>query len=338
MKLASLNTGRDGQLIVVSRDLTRATAATSVAPTLQKALDLWYDCEPALQRLAAELEADRVPCFPFAERACASPLPRAYQWLDGSAYVNHIELLRRSRGKTLPESFWREPLMYQGASDVFNAPHAPIYAIDENWGIDFEAELAIVTDDVPMGVASAHAADHIKLYLLANDVSLRRLIPPELEKGFGFVVGKPATTFAPIAVTVDELGTQLNNHKISAPMQVYLNEELFGRARPDLDLVFAFPDLIAHAARTRSLGAGTILGGGTVSNKLGATEGLPVNEGGAGFSCIAEQRAVETIRYGRARTPYMRFADRVRIQMLAPDGVPFFGTIDQTVHAFEGER
>jgi fumarylacetoacetate (FAA) hydrolase len=333
VKLASLNEGRDGRLVVVDRALARATEASHVAATLQGALDRWHDCEPVLRALAEALETRTVDSFPFEEAACASPLPRAYQWIDGSAYVNHVELLRRSRGGALPESFWREPLVYQGGSDGFNPPRAPIRAVDEAHGVDFEAEIAVVTDDVPMGVTRDAAAGHVKLLMLVNDVSLRRLIPPELEKGFGFLVGKPATTFSPVAVTPDELGTHLRDGGIDLPLCVDFNGTAFGRARPDVDCVFTFADLIAHAASTRDLGAGTIVGGGTVSNRRDGTAGLPVAEGGAGYSCIAEQRAVETLRTGSAKTPFMRFGDRVRIEMRGTDGRSIFGAIDQTCTA-----
>lgn len=330
MRLASLDAGRDGRLIVVSRDLKRAADARSIAPTLQSALDEWARTEPLLARLAGELENDAVPSFAFDESACASPLPRAFQWADGSAYVNHVELLRRSRGEPLPESFWHDPLIYQGGSDGFNRPHAPIRS-NEEWGVDFEAELAVITDDVAPGVSAERAARHIKLYMLVNDVSLRRLIPPELEKGFGFFVGKPATTFSPVAVTPDELGDALVEHTIRLPLLVELNGEPFGRARPDRDQVFTFPDLIAHAAKTRALGAGTIIGGGTVSNRLDGGPGRPIAEGGAGYSCIAELRFVETIRDGKARTDFMRYGDRVRIEMHGRDASSIFGSIDQTL-------
>lgn len=330
MKLASLESGRDGRLIVVSRDLARATEAASVAPTLQSALDRWSEAEVRLRALADALEHDRVPSFELDQTQCASPLPRAFQWADGSAYVNHVELLRRSRGEPLPESFWRDPLIYQGGSDGFNSPHGPIRA-DADWGVDFEAELAVVTGDVPAGVGRDDARRHIELYMIVNDVSLRRLIPPELDKGFGFFVGKPATTFGPVAVTPDEIGEHLVDDTISLPLRVDLNGKPFGRARPDVDQVFTFPDLIAHAARTRSLGAGSIVGGGTISNKLADGPGLPITEGGAGYSCIAELRAVEKIRHGQARTDFMQYGDRVRIQMLTDAGSSIFGAIDQTL-------
>lgn len=329
MKLASLKSGRDGQLVVVSRDLARAAHAAAIAPTLQAALDRWRETAGPLAELSAALDADRIPSFAFDESSCAAPLPRAFQWADGSAYVNHVELLRRSRNESLPESFWREPLIYQGGSDTFLGPHEPIRHSDADWGIDFEAEIAVVTDDVPVGTRVEQASGHIVLYMLANDVSLRRLIPPELEKGFGFFVGKPATSFSPVAVTPDELGAGLVNDRIRYALRVDLNSRPFGRARPDVDQVFTMPQLLAHATQTRALCAGTILGGGTVSNKSNGEYGLPVDEGGAGYSCIAELRAVETIRHGRPRTPFMQAGDRVTIAMRDDEGRSIFGRIDQ---------
>jgi fumarylacetoacetate (FAA) hydrolase len=331
VKLASLKSGRDGRLILVNRELTLAVHAGAIAPTLQAALDRWTEAEPLLRELAAELEAGRRNAMPFDERLCCAPLPRAYQWIDGSAYVNHVELLRRSRGAALPESFWREPLLYQGGSDELCAPRDPIRVRSDEVGVDFEAEIAVVTDDVPVGTTAERAPKHIRLYMLANDVSLRRLIPAELAKGFGFFVGKPATAFSPVAVTPDEFGASLDDDAIALPLRVFLNGKPFGNARPDVDRVFSFADLIAFAAQTRTLAAGTIIGGGTVSNKLDGGPGLPVAEGGAGYSCIAEQRAVEKIRHAEARTPFLRYGDRVRIEMTGTDGVSIFGAIEQTV-------
>jgi fumarylacetoacetate (FAA) hydrolase len=331
VKLASLKSGRDGRLIVVDRALERAVDATAIAPTMQAALDRWGEAEPKLRELAADLKAGRLHSFPFAEGDCAAPLPRAYQWIDGSAYVNHVELLRRSRGATLPDTFWKEPLLYQGGSDDLCAPHDPIYVASDDAGVDFEAEIAVITDDVPIGTRTAEAGGHIKLYTLANDVSLRRLIPAELAKGFGFFVGKPATSFAPVAVTPDELHASLRGDAIALPLCVDVNGAPFGRARPDLDRAFSFADLIAFATQTRNLGAGSIVGGGTVSNRLEGGPGLPIAEGGVGYSCIAEQRAVEKIRHGAARTEFLRYGDRVRIEMLGADGLSVFGRIEQVV-------
>jgi fumarylacetoacetate (FAA) hydrolase len=331
VKLASLKSGRDGRLILVNRRLTLAVHASAIAPTLQAALDRWDETGPLLVELAAELEAGRLNAMPFDETLCAAPLPRAYQWIDGSAYVNHVELLRRSRGASLPDSFRREPLLYQGGSDDLCPPRDPIRVRSDDVGVDIEAEIAVVTDDVPVGTTAARAPRHIRLFMLANDVSLRRLIPAELAKGFGFFIGKPATSFSPVAVTPDEVGASLDGDAIGLPLRVCINGAPFGNARPDVDRVFSFADLIAFAAQTRALSAGTILGGGTVSNKLAGGPGLPVNEGGAGYSCIAEQRAVEEIRFGEARTPFLRYGDHVRIEMIGPDGVSIFGAIEQVV-------
>jgi fumarylacetoacetate (FAA) hydrolase len=331
VKLASLKSGRDGRLIVVDRALERAAHAGEIALTLQAALDRWHETEPKLRALADDLEAGRVEPFKFVEGDCSAPLPRAYQWIDGSAYVNHVELLRQSHGATLPASFWTEPLLYQGGSDDLGAPRDPIRFLADDTGIDFEAEVAVVTDDVPMGTSTAAAAAHIKLYMLANDVSLRGLIPAELAKGFGFFVGKPATTFAPVAVTPDEIQSSLRGDAIALPLHVDVNGTPFGRARSEIDRIFSFADLIAFATQTRNLSAGTIVGGGTVSNKLSGGPGLPIAEGGVGYSCIAEQRAVEKIRHGAARTEFLRFGDRVSIEMLDSDGVSVFGRIDQVV-------
>lgn len=330
MKLASLKHGRDGKLVVVTRDLQRAAFADSIAPTLQSALDRWSETESPLRSLAEALDRDRVPSFDFEPSRCAAPLPRAYQWADGSAYVNHVELLRRSRNEELPESFWSEPLIYQGASDCLLGPCDPIRHPTADWGVDFEAEIGVVTNDVPAGSDVGASRSRILLYLLVNDVSLRRLIPAELEKGFGFFVGKPATGFSPVAATADELDGGLVGDAIRYPLRVDLNGEAFGRARPDVDQVFTFPQLIAHAASTRPLVAGTIVGSGTVSNRLGGGPGLPVAEGGAGFSCIAELRAVETLRFGNPRSGFLADGDNVRIEMLDDAGRSVFGRIDQT--------
>jgi fumarylacetoacetate (FAA) hydrolase len=335
VKLASLKSGRDGRLLVVNRELSRAVHASTIVPTLQSALDRWEKTEPRLRELAAELESGRVETIPFEESACAAPLPRAYQWIDGSAYVNHVELLRRSRGEPLPETFWKEPLIYQGGSDDLAAPRDPIRVHADDVGVDFEAEIAIITDDVAAGTKAGAAARHIKLYMLVNDVSLRRIIPPELSKGFGFFVGKPATTFSPVAVTPDELGEELVGDAIRLPLLVDVNDEPFGRARPDVDRVFSFAELIAFAAQTRNLSAGTIVGGGTVSNKLAGGPGLPISEGGAGYSCIAELRAVEQIRGGATRTKFLHYGDRVRIEMRDRNGASVFGRIEQTVARWE---
>jgi fumarylacetoacetate (FAA) hydrolase len=333
MKLASLRSGRDGRLVVVTRDLSRAADASSVAPTLQAALDRWDELEDPLCKLGDALDRGSVASFPFDPAACAAPLPRAYQWIDGSVYVNHVELMRRSRNAELPDSFFEEPLIYQGGSDDLLGPRDPIVCVDERHGVDFEAELGIITDDVPMGVSPAHARSHIKLYTLLNDVSLRRLIPAELANGFGFFLGKPATAFAAIAATPDEVASWRVADTIARPMLVHVNGAPFGRARPDVDQAFTFSDLIAHAARTRRLGAGSIIGSGTVSNKLGGGPGRSVADGGAGYSCIAEQRAVERLLHGRSTTPFLSFGDTLRIEMLDDSGGSIFGAIEQTVTA-----
>ncbi len=339
MKLATLdNSTRDGRLVVVNRDLTRFCPAESIAETLQGALDNWDAAEPALRALAAHLDGGDVAGDPFDETACLSPLPRAYQWADGSAYVNHVELVRRARGVALPESFWTDPLMYQGGSDTFYRPRGNIALADEAWGIDMEGEVAVITDDVPMGTTTDAAGDHIKLVMLVNDVSLRGLIPGELAKGFGFFHGKPSTAFSPVAVTPDELGAAWDGAKVHLPLMVDLNGEPFGRARCEQDMTFDFRQLIAHAAESRALGAGTIIGSGTVSNKMDGAPGKPIAEGGVGYSCIAEIRMIETIRDGRPATPFMRFGDTVRIEMRDGDGRSVFGAIEQTVTRFVSSR
>jgi fumarylacetoacetate (FAA) hydrolase len=330
VKLATLDSGRDGQLVVVSRDLSRYVSAASVAPTLQAAIDDWANTRPQLEALAAKLEAGNSGDV-FDQSACASPLPRAYQWADGSAYVNHVELVRKARGAEMPDSFWTDPLMYQGGSDSFLAPRGDIPMADEAWGIDFEAEVAVITDDVPMGVSAADAGQHIRLIMIVNDVSLRGLIPGELSKGFGFFQSKPSSAFSPVAVTPDELGDAWAENKVHLPLLSTLNDELFGKPEAGIDMTFDFGQLVAHAAKSRPLGAGTIIGSGTVSNKLDDGPGKPVNEGGAGYSCIAEQRTIETIQDGSPKTSFMQFGDRIRIEMCNADGESIFGAIDQTV-------
>ena len=280
MKLATLNDGRDGRLVVVSRDLARCAPAASVAATLQAALDDWAAARPALEAIASELESGGGDGFD--ETACASPLPRAYQWADGSAYVNHVELVRKARGAEMPDSFWTDPLIYQGGSDAFLNPCQPIQISDPSWGIDFEAEVAIIVDDVPMGVSVADAADHIKLLMLVNDVSLRNLIPAELAKGFGFYQAKPSSAFSPVAVSVDLLGAAWADGKIHLPLRALLNDKLIGEPNAGVDMTFNFCQLIAHAAKTRPLAAGCIIGSGTVSNKSGDGFGKPVAKGGVG--------------------------------------------------------
>lgn len=337
MKLASLRNGRDGELVVVSRDLARYLSAGEIAPTLQAALDNWSSTRPGLEELGAKLKSGEVG-KPFDESACASPLPRAYQWADGSAYVNHVELVRKARGAQMPETFWTEPLMYQGGSDSFLGPRDDIPTSDENWGIDLEGEIAVITDDVPMGISTAAAGDHIKLIMLVNDVSLRGLIPAELAKGFGFFQSKPSSAFSPIAVTPDELGDAWRDNKVHLPLISAVNGTPFGKPNAGIDMTFDFCQLVAHAAKTRPLVAGSIIGSGTVSNKLDGGPGKPISEGGVGYSCIAEIRTIETIESGSPKTPFLRFGDKVKIEMHDNRGNSIFGTIEQKVVRYETKR
>jgi fumarylacetoacetate (FAA) hydrolase len=332
MKLASIRGGRDGSLVVVSRDLASCADAADIGPTLQAALDDWGRAEPALRALDQKLSAGHVALRPFAETETASPLPRAYQWADGSAYLNHVELVRRARGAEMPPSFLHDPLMYQGGSDGFLGPRDPIPAGDPAWGLDFEAEVAVIVGDVPLGADRQAALEAIRLVMLVNDVSLRGLIPDELAKSFGFFQSKPASAFSPVAVTPDELGDAWREGKLHGQLRVDLNGAPFGRADAGRDMNFDFGALIAHAARTRSLAAGAIVGSGTVSNRgPDGGPGKPVAAGGAGYSCIAETRTVETLLEGAPKTPFMKAGDRVRIEMLGADGGSLFGAIDQTV-------
>ena len=323
MKLATLKAGgRDGKLIVVSRDLTRAAAASEVAPNLQAVLDDWHAKAPKLAQLSALLNTGRAAdAFPFDPSRCHAPLPRAYQWADGSAYVNHVELVRKARGAEMPPSFWTDPLMYQGGSDSFLGPCDPIMAESEEWGIDLEAEVAVITDDVPMGIKPEAAVASIRLLMLANDVSLRNLVPGELAKGFGFFQSKPSTAFSPVAVTPDEMGDTWKGAKVLLPVVVHLNGTPFGRPHAGDDMTFDFAQLIAHAAKTRRLTAGSIVGSGTISNL----------DRSRGSACIAEKRTLETLERGKASTPFLRFGDRVRIEMLDAEGKSIFGAIDQEV-------
>jgi len=336
LKLASLKHGRDGRLVVVSRDLSRCREVSNIAPTLQAALDDWEAAAPALARIAEALEDGGGDAFD--EANCAAPLPRAYQWADGSAYVNHVELVRKARGAEMPESFWSDPLMYQGGSDAFIGPRDPVLVASEDWGIDFEAEVTVVTDDVPMGVSAGDALRHIRLVMLVNDVSLRNLIPAELAKGFGFFQSKPSSAFTPVAVTPDELGDAWRDGKLHLPLLSTLNGEPFGKPDAGVDMTFDFGRLIAHAAKSRPLGAGAIIGSGTISNKLDGGPGKPIADGGVGYSCIAEIRTIETIESGQPKTPFMRFGDRIRIEMLDGDGNSVFGAIDQPVERYEGPQ
>jgi len=332
MKLASLKHGRDGRLVVVSQDLHWFTDAFLIAPTLQAALDDWDRCGPRLHALAESLEHEAVPRGRFHERDAASPLPRAYQWADGSAYVNHVELVRRARGAEMPASFWTDPLMYQGGSDGFLAPRDPIPLADPAWGCDLEAEIVVVVGDVPQGATRDEALAAIRLVGLVNDVSLRNLIPAELAKGFGFVQSKPASALSPVFVTPDALGDRFRDGKLHGELTVQLNGQPFGRADAGVDMTFDFGTLIAHLAKTRSLSAGTIIGSGTVSNRdADGGPGKPVAEGGLGYSCIAEVRTVETILRGAAETPFLKHGDTVRIEMLDARHHSIFGAIEQTV-------
>lgn len=325
MKLASLNQGRDGVLLVVSRDLSRAVKVPAIAATLQAALDDWAITRPHLQAVYKRLNEGNEPeAFAFDQTACHSPLPRAYHWADGSAYVNHVELVRKARGAELPESFWHDPLIYQGGSDTFVPPHAPIRLADEAWGIDLEAEVAVITDDVPMGITAQQAAEHIQLLMLVNDVSLRNLIPGELAKGFGFFHSKPSSSFSPVAITPDELGDAWRDGKVHLPLESRINGELLGRPNAGVDMTFDFPTLLAHVARTRPLGAGSIIGSGTVSN----------HDRSVGSSCLAERRMLETIENGAPKTPFLHFGDRVRIEMFDAEGRSIFGVIDQAVEPY----
>ncbi len=327
MKVGSLKTGgRDGTLIVVSPDLTRAVRVPGIAPTLQTALDNWEIVSPELESVYHLLnKGEMADVFPLDFLQLASPLPRAYQWADGSAYLNHVELVRKARGAELPDNLRTDPLIYQGGSDGFLGPFDPIPVASEDWGIDFEAEVAVITDDVPMGVTVGEASEHIKLVMLVNDVSLRNLIPNELAKGFGFFQGKPASAFSPVAVSPDELGTAWDGRKLNLPLSTWFNGKLFGNPDAGVDMAFDFPALIAHAARTRSLAAGSIIGSGTVSNR----------DRSRGCSCIAERRMIEIIEQKTPSTLFMRFGDRVHIEMLDPEGRSIFGAIDQQVIKYE---
>jgi fumarylacetoacetate (FAA) hydrolase len=326
MKLATLRQGgRDGTLVVVDNALERCVRTRGIAPTLQAALDDWAITEPLLRGLAARLElGETVEAEPFDPAGCAAPLPRAYQFADGSAFLSHMELVRRARGAEMPASFRFDPLIYQGLSDTFLGPYDDIALADADWGIDLEAEIAVVLDDVPMGVTQAEAVTHIKLAMLCNDVSLRNLVPAEVAKGFGFYQSKPASAFSPVAVTPDALGEAWDGARLHRPLVSRINGREIGRPNAGVDMTFGFPELIAHAARTRRLGAGTIIGSGTVSNK----------DRRAGSSCLAEVRAIETIEHGAPRTPFLQFGDTVRIEMMSATGVSIFGAIEQRVVQF----
>lgn len=327
MKLATLKTAsRDGELIVVSRDLARAASARAICPSLREALDDWARVEPLLRALSARLDDGTAAAFPFDPAAVASPLPRTFQWCDGSAYLHHAELVRKARNAEMPQQLYTDPMLYQGASDSFIGPRDPILVADESWGIDLEAEVAVVTDDVPMGVAAADAGRHIKLVMILNDVSLRNLMPSELAKGFGFLVSKPSTAFSPVAVTLDELGAAWDGGKVCLPLASHVNGALLGRPDAGVDCYFDFPRLIAHATTSRELRAGTIIGSGTVSNR----------DTSVGSACLQEKRMLEKLATGAMTTPLLRFGDTVRVEMCDAHGQSIFGAIEQTVHQYRG--
>ncbi len=321
MKLASYKHGRDGRLMVVNNDLTKATSAEKIAPTLQYALENWADCHLPLEQLAKDLDTGKASPQPFDPSLCASPLPRAYQWADGSAYVNHVELVRKARGVDMPPSFWTDPLIYQGGSDSFLAPTDDIVFAQDDWGIDFEGEVAVITDDVPMGTTAEDAGAHIKLVMLVNDVTLRAIAQPELTKGFGFFQSKPSSAFSPVAVTPKDLGDAWADNKLHLPLISYWNGRKFGEPNAGIDMVFDFAQLIAHAAKTRPLCAGTIIGSGTVSNI----------DRSKGHSCIVEKRMLEKVEQGESKTPFMKYGDTVKIEMLDRNGKSIFGAIEQKV-------
>jgi fumarylacetoacetate (FAA) hydrolase len=326
MKLATLkNNTRDGRLVVVSKDLTLAVEVPDVAATLQQALDNWETCHAALQDYYVRLNNGKINnALPFRTQSIAAPLPRAYQWADGSAYVNHVELVRKARGAELPADFWTDPLMYQGGSDAFLGPYDDIPLADPTWGLDFEAEVAVITRDVPMTASDETAAKSICLLMLVNDVSLRNLIPSELSKGFGFFQSKPSSAFSPVAVTPDELGDAWDGKKVHLPLITHFNEKLFGSPNAGIDMTFDFPTLIAHAAKTRPLSAGTIIGSGTVSNC----------DRSNGSSCIAEKRMLEILAEGKPTTSFMQLGDSVQIEMLNHNKESIFGNIKQQVIAY----
>ena len=339
MKLASLKDGsRDGRLVVVSRDLKSCQPVPNIAATMQDALDNWDVAAPQLKQIYALLnQGSASGAKPFDESMCHSPLPRASQWADGSAYIHHVELVRKARNAEVPASFYTDPLMYQGGSDSFVGPRDPVYALDEAWGIDLEAEVAVITGDVKMGASDEEAAMAIRLVMLVNDVSLRNLIPNELAKGFGFFNSKPASAFSPVAVTPEELGKAWQDNKLHLPLLVQINRQPFGKPNAGEDMTFNFAQLVAHAARTRELCAGTIIGSGTVSNKQGSLHGSSIANGGVGYCCLAEVRMYETIEGGKPETGFLQFGDTVRIEMHDAQGKTIFGAIDQTVRNY-GER
>jgi fumarylacetoacetate (FAA) hydrolase len=323
MKLATLkNNTRDGQLVVVSRDLTTAVVVTDIADTLQQAIDNWSEVSNKLATVYQALNNGTLAnTLIFDQSNCESPLPRAYQWADASAYVNHVELVRKARNAEMPATFWTDPLMYQGGSDAFIGPRDDIQVASEDFGIDFESEVAVITDDVPMGASAEEAASHIKLLMLVNDVSLRNLIPAELAKGFGFFSSKPSSAFSPVAITPDELGNAWDGKKLHLPLTTHFNNQLFGQPNCGIDMTFDFPTIVAHAAITRPLSAGCIVGSGTISNY----------DRSAGSSCLAEKRMLEIIADGKPSTSFMSFGDTVRIEMFDDNGDSIFGAIDQII-------
>lgn len=327
MKLATQRNGtRDGSLLIVSKDLSKAVSANNIAATMQQAIDNWSTAKPALEKLYQQLNAGECNnAVDFNTLELESPFPRAYQWADGSAYVNHVELVRKARGAEMPENFWHDPLMYQGGSDAFLGPRDSIPCKDESWGLDFESEIAVITDDVPLGASPEVAKQHICLIMLVNDVSLRGLIPNELAKGFGFFQSKPSSAFSPVAVTPDELADAWDGHKVSLPLTTHLNNQLFGQPDAGVDMTFDFPTLIAHAAKSRPLGAGAIIGSGTISNY----------DRSKGSSCLAEKRMLEIIADGKPSTPFMKPGDSVKIEMFDKNQQSIFGAIDQTVVAIK---
>ena len=338
MKLATLKRGgRDGTLVVVNRALTHCRPVQHIARTLQAALDDWEAVVSPLRHVYAALNSGAFKdSEAFDPAACHSPLPRAYQWADGSAYVNHVELVRRARGAELPPEFWSDPLRSQGGSDSFVGPRDPVFVLAEEWGIDLEAEVAVITGDVKMGATPAEATKVIRLLLLVNDVSLRNLIPGELAKGFGFLQSKPASAFSPVAVTPDELGGEWRDGKVHRPLTVHVNGALFGNPDAGTDMVFNFPQLVAHLAKTREVEAGSIVGSGTVSNKQGGLHGSSIASGGVGYCCLAEVRMYETIETGKPQTPFLKFGDTVCIEMFDRSGASIFGAIDQRVAKYPG--
>jgi fumarylacetoacetate (FAA) hydrolase len=329
MKLASLkNNTRDGQLVVVKQDLSQAVLVSDIALTMQQLMDNWEQLSPKLEVIYQQLNNGQInDAFDFSQNQCESPLPRAYQWADGSAYVNHVELVRKARNAEMPETFWTDPLMYQGGSDAFIGPRDDIVIESTEFGIDMESEVAVIVDDTPMAVSPAEAETKVRLLMLVNDVSLRNLIPGELAKGFGFFQSKPSSAFSPVAVTPDELGDKWDGKKLHLPLTTHLNGDLFGEPNCGIDMTFDFPTIIAHAAKTRPLGAGAIIGSGTISNV----------DRSSGSSCLAEKRMLEIIESGKPSTPFMQFGDQVRIEMFDSGGHSIFGSIDQQVTQYHPE-